>query len=78
MKFSTTCKDFGFIAQKLRSAQVFYSEKNSSAFLDRPGPNFQAISLKCLQNVGHEAVYDMYKFRIHSLKTEAAQIFLAI
>ena len=43
--------------------------------MDRLGPNFNAINLKFLQIVGHEAVYNILKFQINSLKIEVGTIF---
>ena len=42
----------------------------------RSGLNFSAIKPQILQIVGHEAVYNRYKFRIHSLKIEVSTNFL--
>ena len=59
MKLSTIYKNFGSIAQKLRSVQLFLFWEIFPHILDRIGPDLNAINLKFLQIVGHEVFYSM-------------------
>ena len=59
MKLSTTFKNFGSIAHKLRSARVFLFLEKFFRILDPLGLNLNAINLKFSQIVGHEAVYNI-------------------